>query len=46
MTTIGELVEVLFTKYERQLQDHDLAAIATQRALEQILRARSRRSRA
>ena len=43
MTTIGQLVEALFTKYERELHDQDLAAIATKRAVDGILRARRRR---
>ena len=47
MTTIGQLFEALFTKYERLFHDHELAAVATQRAVEQILRSRSfRRGRA
>jgi hypothetical protein len=25
MTTIGQLIEVLYAKYERQLHDHELA---------------------
>jgi len=41
MTTIGQLIEALFTKYERLFHDHELAAVATQRELEQILRSRS-----
>lgn len=44
MTTIGQLIEALYSKYERQYQDHDLAAIATQRELERILRTRRRRA--
>ena len=44
MTTIGQLIEVLYAKYERQLHDHELAAAATQRALERILSKRSRTS--
>ena len=43
MTTIGQLIEALYTKYERQLHDPDAAAEATKRALEGILRARRRR---
>lgn len=42
MTTIGQLIEALYTKYERELHDHDRATIATQRALERILRRRHR----
>lgn len=44
MTTIGQLIEVLYAKYERQLHDHELAAAATHRALERILSKRSRTS--
>ena len=43
MTTIGQLIEALFTKYERELHDHEQAAVATKRALDGILRARRRR---
>lgn len=42
MTTIGKLVSTLFAKYERQFQDRELAAVATQVALEELLRRRSR----
>ena len=42
MTTIGQLIEALYAKYERQYHDHELAAAATQRALEKILRNRRR----
>jgi hypothetical protein len=44
MTTIGQLIEALYAKYERQLNDTDLAAIATQRALERILESRGKRT--
>ena len=40
MTTIGQLIEALYAKYERELHDHDLATVATHRALEKILRRR------
>ena len=43
MTTIGQLIEALYTKYERELNDREAAAEATSRALEGILRARRRR---
>jgi hypothetical protein len=43
MTTIGELVEVLFTKYELQLRDRKAAAVATQVTIEGMLRRRPRR---
>ena len=44
MTTIGQLIEALFTKYERELHDQELAAQATKRALDDILRSRRRRA--
>jgi hypothetical protein len=40
MTTIGQLVSILFTKYERQFHDEKLAAVATQVALDELLRER------
>jgi hypothetical protein len=42
MTTIGALIESLYTKYERELEHPDLAAAATHRAIEKILRSRRR----
>jgi hypothetical protein len=41
MTTIGQLIEQLYSKYERQFQDQELAAAATKRDLDRILRSRS-----
>jgi hypothetical protein len=40
MTTIGQLVSILFAKYERQFHDEKLAALATQVALDELLRER------
>lgn len=40
MTTIGQLVSILFAKYERQFHDEKRAARATQAALDKILRER------
>jgi hypothetical protein len=37
MTTIGQLVSVLFAKYEQQLHDEELAAVATQVAVDELL---------
>jgi hypothetical protein len=42
MTTIGQLVSTLFAKYELQFRDAKLAAVATQLALEELLRERAR----
>ena len=43
MTTIGDLVSSLYSKYERRYRDPELAAIATQLKVEQLLRDRGRR---
>jgi hypothetical protein len=43
MTTIGQLIEALYTKYERELHDPEAAAAATARAIDGILRSRRRR---
>ena len=40
MTTIGQLIADLYTKYERRYHDEDLAAVATQVTVDEILRAR------
>jgi len=40
MTTIGQLIAALYTRFEREYHDHDLATVATQRALEKLLRRR------
>lgn len=42
MTTMGQLISELFSKYERKYRDEELAALATQVALDDILRARRR----
>lgn len=42
MTTIGQLVSDLYTKYERRYRDHGLAAIATKNAVEEILQRRAK----
>jgi hypothetical protein len=39
---IGQLVFALFTKYEREFNDDKLAAVATQVALQKLLRERKR----
>lgn len=36
-TTLGELIETLYAKFERQLHDPELAAEATQREVARIL---------
>lgn len=48
MTTIGDVVSALFTQYQQELHDEQLAALATQVALDSLLRnqeARMRRAR-
>ncbi len=40
MTTIGELISQLCTKYERRYQDEHLAALATQVTVDELLRSR------
>ncbi|MCX5742903.1 MAG: hypothetical protein NT062_10450 [Proteobacteria bacterium] len=45
MTTIGELISTLYTKFEQQFHDHEVAAIATELALADLLRARKRAPR-
>lgn len=42
MTTIGQLISELLTQYERKLHDHELAAVATEVTLNDMLRARQR----
>lgn len=46
MTTIGQLVSILFAKYERQFHDERLAAVATQVALDELLHARKGKRKA
>jgi hypothetical protein len=41
MTTLGQLIESLYAKYERELHDSGLAAEATRKAVEEILEAQS-----
>ena len=46
--TIGQLISDLYSKYERRYHDDELAAVATQVTLDDVLRARrlaSRRAR-
>ena len=40
MTTIGQLISDLYSKYERRYHDPELAAIATQVTVDELLRAR------
>lgn len=42
MLTIGQLVSDLFSKYERQFGDEQVAAIATQVTIDEVLRNRNR----
>lgn len=37
MTTLGELIATLYTKYQRRYRDRELAAIATEVMLDQLL---------
>ena len=41
-TTIGDLISELFTAYERSYQDRELAAVATQLALNKLTPTRRR----
>jgi len=41
MTTIGQLVSDLFTKFEGLLHNERLAAIATQATIDEVLRSRA-----
>lgn len=45
MITIGELVSVLFGQYEAHYHDDKLAAVATQRVIDQLLREHDRARR-
>ncbi|HUJ58359.1 MAG TPA: hypothetical protein VLX92_07700 [Kofleriaceae bacterium] len=40
MTTMGDLISQLFATYEREYHDDELAAVATQVTLAELLRAR------
>jgi hypothetical protein len=42
MTTIGQLVSTLFANFDRQFHDEELAAVATQVALAELLSGRKR----
>lgn len=44
MTTIGQLISELYTKYERRYRDDELAAMATQVRLEELLGSKTKRS--
>lgn len=43
MTTVGQLISTLYTKFEREYHDPELAAIATEVALDELLRDRDRK---
>ena len=45
MTTLGQLVSTLYAKFERQYHDHELAVVATQVAIDEILSAKRRGAR-
>jgi len=45
-TTIGQLVSEIFTRYERELHDEGLAAVATQVRLTELLEPTRARRRA
>ena len=40
MTTIGQLVSELFAKYERRFHDEEIAAVATQVIVDELIRTR------
>jgi len=40
MTTIGQLISDLYSKYERRYRDEELAAVAAQVTVDELLRAR------
>lgn len=42
MTTIGQLISTLFASFDRQFHDEELAAVATQVALNELLSDRKR----
>ncbi len=42
MTTVGQLISTLFANFDRQFHDEELAAVATQVALDELLRGRKR----
>ncbi|HSK00999.1 MAG TPA: hypothetical protein VK932_07150 [Kofleriaceae bacterium] len=45
-TTIGDLISGLVDAYERQYHDHELATVKTALVVDELLRARSRRTAA
>lgn len=42
MTTVGQLISTLFANFDRQFHDEQLAAVATQVALTELLSGRKR----
>jgi hypothetical protein len=40
MATLGQVISMLYAKYERQLNDEQMAAVATQVTLDEMLRSR------
>ncbi len=44
-TTLGQLVEGLYSQYERAYADEEIAAVATQVTLDDMMNARARRNR-
>jgi len=40
MTTLGQLISDLYTKYERCYRDEELAAVATQVTVDELVRVR------
>lgn len=42
MTTFGQLISDLYTQYERRYHDPELAAVATEVTVEELLRQRRR----
>jgi hypothetical protein len=44
MTTLGQLISELYTKYERRFRDDELAGMATQIRLEELLGPKTKRA--
>ena len=44
MTTLGQLISELYTKYERRFRDDELAVMATQVRLEELLGPKTKRA--
>jgi hypothetical protein len=44
MTTLGQLISELYTKYERRYRDDELAVMATQVRLEELLGPKTKRA--